>query len=65
MLPRYIAGSLVNETQLEEFRAFFAPLENEVALVRNITIGYTELEGIVALLSTDGPKVRQALLNLE
>lgn len=65
MLPRYIAGSLVNETQLEEFRAFFAPLESEVALVRNITIGYTELEGIVALLSTDGPKVRQALLDLE
>jgi aminopeptidase N len=64
MLPRYIAGSLVTEQQLIEFKAFFGPLESEVALARNITIGYTELGGIVSLLSTDGPKVRQALLDL-
>jgi len=64
MLPRYIAGSLINSTQLEEFKSFFGPLEAEVALARNITIGYTELEGIVTLLESDGPKVRQALLDL-
>ncbi|MGV9001704.1 MAG: M1 family metallopeptidase [Candidatus Saccharimonadaceae bacterium] len=65
MLPRYVAGSLVTAAQAVEFRQFFAPLESEIALVRNITIGYTELEGIVTLLESDGPKVRQALLELK
>lgn len=65
MLPRYIAGSLVTPGQLDEFKAFFGPLEKEIALARNITIGYTELEGIVSLLEKDGPVVRQALLDLE
>lgn len=65
MLPRYIASSLVSRPQLEEFRSFFGPLESEVALSRNITIGYTELEGIVELIQSDGPKVREALRNLE
>lgn len=65
MLPRYIAASLTSQKQLEEFKAFFGPLESEVALNRNITIGYTELEGIVELLEKDGPKVRNALRNLK
>jgi len=65
MLPRYIAGSLVTRAQFEEFKTFFAPLEKEIALARNIKIGYTELEGTVALIETDGPVVRQALLDLE
>lgn len=64
MFPRYIAGSLVSSAQLTEFKDFFGPLESEIALARNIKIGYTELEGIVTLLETDGPKVRQALLDL-
>ncbi|MGY4893442.1 MAG: M1 family metallopeptidase [Candidatus Saccharimonadota bacterium] len=61
MLPRYIAGALVTTDQLAEYRAFFGPLEAEVALTRNITIGYTELEGRVELLERDGPAVRAAL----
>ena len=61
MLPRYIASALVTSEQLNEYRAFFGPLESEIALVRNITIGYTELEGRVALLERDGPAVRAAL----
>ena len=65
MLPRYVAGSLITAEQLEEFKTFFKPLESEVALARNISIGYTELEGLVTLLDTDGPKVRQALLDLK
>lgn len=65
MFPRYIASSLTTSDQLAEFRAFFSELESEVALARNITIGYTELEGIVTLLETDGPIVREALRNLE
>ena len=64
MLPRYIAGSLINDQQLHEFRDFFGPLESEIALARNIKIGYTELEGNVALLENDGPSVRRALLDL-
>ncbi len=64
MFPRYIAGSLVTKQQLEEFKVFFGPLEEVVALKRNIKIGYTELEGVVTLLETDGPTVRQALLDL-
>ena len=64
MIPRYIAGSLVSSEQLQEFKDFFGPLEAEVALARNIKIGYTELEGIVTLLETDGPIVHEALLDL-
>lgn len=65
MFPRYIAGSLVNSKHLKEFKEFFKPLEKEVALVRNITIGYTELQGLVALLETDGPRVRKALVKFK
>jgi aminopeptidase N len=64
MFPRYIAGALVSRQQMSEFKTFFKPLESEIALARNIKIGYTELEGIVELLETDGPRVRQALLDL-
>lgn len=64
MLPRYVAGSLVTQQQFEEFKLFFEPLKSEVALARNIAIGCTELEGIVSLLTTDGPIVRKALLDL-
>lgn len=65
IFPRYIAASLVTSAQLEEFRTFFGPLEKEIALARNIKIGYTELEGIVALFEKDGERVRQALLDLK
>lgn len=64
MLPRYIAGALVSRKQMEEFKTFFADYENEISLARNISIGYTELEGTVMLLETDGPVVRAALLQL-
>jgi len=63
MLPRYIASALVTQRQLEEYKAFFAPLEAEIALARNITLGYTEIEGTVSLLESDGPMVRRALLD--
>lgn len=63
MFPRYIASALVTQQQYEEYKTFFAPLEAEIALARNIALGYTEIEGTVALLETDGPTVRQALLD--
>lgn len=62
MFPRYIASSLMTNQQLEEYRSFFSQYEQEVALARNIKIGYTELEGIVSLIEADGPVVRAALL---
>lgn len=65
MLPRYIAGALTTKEQLNEYKTFFEPLKKEIALARNIAIGYTELEGIVELLERDGEPVRQALLDLE
>jgi len=65
ILPRYVAGSLTTRQQLEEYKTFFAPYESEIALARNITIGYTDLEGVVTLIETDGPKVRQTLLDLK
>lgn len=63
MFPRYIAGALVTQQQADEYKAFFSPLEAEVALSRNIKIGYNELESTVSLLETDGPVVRAALLD--
>ena len=65
MFPRYIAGALVTRTQADEYKDFFGPLEQEVALSRNIKIGYNELESTVALIETDGPVVRKALLDLK
>ncbi len=65
MLPRYVAGALVDRAQLAEFKTFFSPLEAEVALARNIRIGYTELESTVSLLESDSPAVRAALLDLK
>ncbi|MFZ1249888.1 MAG: M1 family metallopeptidase [Candidatus Microsaccharimonas sp.] len=64
MLPRYIASSLVTNQQFEEYKAFFEPLKTEVALARNITIGYTELEGRIELLERDSVAVCDALRNL-
>ena len=64
MFPRYIASALVTREQLREFKAFFSAYESEIALARNITIGYTELDGTVALIESDGPIVRAALLDL-
>lgn len=64
MVPRYIASCLMTAEQTEEYRAFFTPLRSEPALVRNIDMGISELEGRVELLEREGPAVRKALLDL-
>lgn len=64
MFPRYVASGLLTESQLNEYRDFFTPLLDNVALKRNIKMGITELEGRVALIERDGPAVRKALLDL-
>ncbi len=64
MLPRYIAGSLITKDQAAEYVSFFAPLKDDIALKRNITIGETELNAKVSLIERDGNVVRNALRQL-
>ena len=63
-LPRYIASALRTSEQYQQYKAFFAPLESNLTLARNIRIGYTELEGTIELLERDGNAVRDALRHL-
>ena len=63
-LPRYIASALRTSEQYLQYKTFFKPLEENLTLVRNIRIGYTELEGTVTLLERDGVTVRDALRHL-
>lgn len=62
--PRYIAGALATQRQLDEYKAFFEPLRANATLARNISLGVTELEARISLLERDGPIVRKALLDL-
>ena len=62
--PRYSAGILSTEAQLNEYRAFFTPLSEVPALTRVIAIGIVEIEGRVSLIQRDGQAVRDALAKL-
>lgn len=62
--PRYSAGVLSTQTQLDEYRHFFTPLSEIPALTRVIAIGIVEIEGRVNLIERDGQAVRDALANL-
>jgi aminopeptidase N len=62
--PRYSAGVLSTETQLNEYREFFTPLSEVPALTRVIAIGIVEIEGRVSLIQRDGQAVRDALAKL-
>ena len=64
MFPRYAAGGLVTNQQLEQYRDFFTPLLSNVSLKRNIQLGITEIEGRVELIERDSPAVQKALLEL-
>jgi aminopeptidase N len=64
MFPRYVAGGLVTDKQLQEYRDFFTPLLSDVSLKRNITMGITEIEGRVALIERESANVQKALLEL-
>jgi aminopeptidase N len=62
--PRYAAGALVTRAQLEEYKAFFMPLQDIPALTRVIAIGIGEIEGRVELIERDSATVRDALAKL-
>lgn len=62
--PRYAAGSLVTRRQLDEFRTFFTPMQQEPALARVITMGLSEIEARVELIERDSTGVQAALAQL-
>jgi len=62
--PRYSAGALLTAAELNEYRAFFSPMLNDVSLTRVITIGLKEIEGRVQLIERDKPAVVEALAKL-
>jgi aminopeptidase N len=62
--PRYVAICLMTAEQLQEYKDFFEPLKDEVALKRNIELGILELGSKIAHIARDGAAVRKALLEL-
>lgn len=62
--PRYTAGALVTRAELDEYRAFFTPMQSEPSLARIISVGLSEIEGRVDLIERDGQAVRDALAEL-
>jgi aminopeptidase N len=62
--PRYAAGRLVTRQQLNEYRTFFTPMQQEPALARVITMGMSEIEARVELIERDSAAVRAALAQL-
>lgn len=62
--PRYSALGLVTRQQLEQYKAFFTPMQNEPALSRVITMGISEIEGRIELIERDSETVRAALRSL-
>jgi len=63
--PRYAGNGLATREQLEQYKAFFGPKKDIVALTRTITMGISEIEGRVALIERDKDAVVAALLALE
>ena len=60
--PRYAASGLVTREQLEDYRAFFTPMQNIPALKRVIQLGISEIEARVDLIERDRDAVQKALL---
>jgi aminopeptidase N len=62
--PRYSALGLVTRKQLEEYKTFFTPMQDEPALKRVIAMGISEIEGRVELIERDSAAVHEALAQL-
>ena len=62
--PRYVAICLTTAEQLEEYKAFFNPMKDQIALKRNIELGIIELSGKIEHIARDEQAVRKALLDL-
>lgn len=62
--PRYAAVCLVTKVELQEYKAFFEPLLDQVALKRNIELGILELSSKIAHVTRDQAAVSKVLLEL-
>jgi len=62
--PRYVAVCLTTTEQLQEYKEFFEPKKDEVALKRNIELGILELGTKIEHIARDEAAVRKALLEL-
>lgn len=62
--PRYSATGLTTQQQLDEYRDFFSPMEDIVALSRAISLGIAEIDGRVTLIERDKAAVIAALQTL-
>ena len=62
--PRYAAGGLVNQQQLDEYKEFFGPMVSDLSLKRTIEMGISEITARLELLESDGEAVRAKLQQL-
>jgi len=62
--PRYVAICLMTPDQLEEYKAFFIPLSDQVALKRNIELGILELGSKIDHIARDQAAVQRTLLDI-
>jgi len=56
--PRYAASALNTRARMEEYKAFFTPLQHWAQLSRNIDMGIEELENRIAWLERDAEDVK-------
>jgi aminopeptidase N len=59
--PRYAASALNTRVRMEEYKAFFVPLQHWAQLSRNIDMGIEELENRIAWLERDISAVTEFL----
>ncbi len=62
--PRRTAAALTTRQQLDEYKLFFEPKQDEPSLTRAIAMGVSEIEGRITLIERDKDAVRAALLEL-
>jgi len=62
--PRFVGSSLMSQVQLDEYKAFFTPMQDTPSLKRVITMGISEIEGRIALLERDQEAVCSTLRQL-
>lgn len=60
--PRYAASAFNTPQLLGEYKTFFEPLQEQIALARSITLGIEEIETRVAWLQRDVAAVKTYLL---
>ena len=51
--PRYAASAFNTQELLESYKTFFGPMQNQVALARNITLGIEEIDNRASWLQRD------------